>query len=172
MPSLIPIGSADDPRLEPYHAVRERDLVGRRGLFIAEGEVVLRILLSQSRHAPASLLLAEKRAAKLAPLIAGLSPDVPVYVAPQAVMDTVVGFPIHRGILAVARRAEPTDPAGLLAQLPAPALVLALVGIANHDNMAAYSATRPRSASARCCSTPPVAIRSTARPFASRSGRR
>lgn len=135
MPSLIPIAAAEDPRLEPYRAVRERDLVGRQGLFVAEGEVVLRMLLHQSRHEPVSLLLAEKRVAKLAPLIAGLSPEAPVYVASQAVMDSVVGFPIHRGILALARRAGPLDPAGLLAGLAEPALALALVGISNHDNM-------------------------------------
>lgn len=135
MPTLIPIADPDDVRLEPYRAVRERDLVGRQGLFIAEGEVVLRMLLARSRHAPVSLLLADKRVAKLAPLIEGLAPDVPVYVAPQAVMDAVVGFPIHRGVLAAARRAEPLDPAGLLAGLPSPVLVLALVGVANHDNM-------------------------------------
>jgi tRNA G18 (ribose-2'-O)-methylase SpoU len=135
LPDLIPIESPDDARLEPYRAVRERDLVGRQGLFVAEGEVVLRMLLAQSRHAPVSLLLAQKRVAKLAPLLANLSSDVPVYVAAQAVMDAIVGFPIHRGVLAVARRAAPLDPAGLLASLPRPALVLALVGIANHDNM-------------------------------------
>lgn len=93
------------------------------------------MLLTQSRHAPLSLLLAEKRLAKLEPLIAGLAPDVPVYLAPQAVMDAVVGFPIHRGVLALARRAEPLKPAALLAAQPTAALVLALVGISNHDNM-------------------------------------
>ena len=134
MPTLIPIATAEDARVEPYRAVRERDLVGRQGLFIAEGEVVLRMLLAQSRHAPVSLLLAEKRVARLAPLIDHLDVDVPVYVAPQAVMDAVVGFPIHRGILALARRAEPREPSALLAASP-PALALALVGISNHDNM-------------------------------------
>ena len=50
-------------------------------------------------------------------------------------MDAIVGFHIHRGILAHGLR--PTDPgaAALLADLPARALVLALFGIANHDNM-------------------------------------
>ena len=30
------IADPDDPRLEPYRAVRERDLAGRDGLFVAE----------------------------------------------------------------------------------------------------------------------------------------
>ena len=33
-----------DPRISDYVQVRERDLVGRRGVFVAEGEVVVRRL--------------------------------------------------------------------------------------------------------------------------------
>lgn len=135
MPTLVEIHAPDDPRLAPYRNVRERDLVGREGLFIAEGEVVLRMLLAQARHRPLSLLIAQNRLAKLAPLLAGLGPGVPVYAASQAVMDQVVGFPIHRGMLALARRADEAGAGELLEGLPAEALALVLVGLANHDNM-------------------------------------
>jgi tRNA G18 (ribose-2'-O)-methylase SpoU len=135
MPSLVPINDPDDPRLEPYRQVRERDLVGRQGQFIAEGEVVLRRLLAQSRHRPVSLLLAERRARKLSSALKALDGDVPVYVAAQPVMDAVVGFPIHRGVLALAQRAPPLSPAQLLDAQAPDAIVLALVGVANHDNM-------------------------------------
>jgi tRNA G18 (ribose-2'-O)-methylase SpoU len=131
----IPIGDPADPRIEPYRAVRERDLVGRQGRFIAEGEVVLRVLLERSRFAPESLLLGEGHAERLADLLARLPPDVPVYTASRTVMDAVVGFAIHRGILAVGRRG--TEPAAqdLLGALPQRALVVGLVGLANHDNV-------------------------------------
>lgn len=132
---MVPITDPDDPRIEPYRQVRERDLVGRAGRFIAEGEVVLGRLLVQSRHRPLSLLLAERRMGKLAPLVGALDPAVPVYVAPQAVMDAVVGFPIHRGILALAERAPALTPAQLLDAQAPNAAVLALVGVSNHDNM-------------------------------------
>ncbi|WP_235536733.1 RNA methyltransferase [Phenylobacterium sp. Root700] len=115
--------------------MRERDLVGRQGLFIAEGEVVLRVLARSRLHRPVSLLIAEKRIAALSEIIESLPGDVPVYAAGQAVLDAVVGFPIHRGILAVGRRVAEPDPADLLASLPDDALVLVLSGIANHDNM-------------------------------------
>ena len=39
--TVIRIESPDDPRIAGYHAIRERDLVGREGRFIAEGKVVL-----------------------------------------------------------------------------------------------------------------------------------
>jgi tRNA G18 (ribose-2'-O)-methylase SpoU len=115
--------------------VRERDLVGRQGLFVAEGEVVLRVLARSRLAQPQSLLLAEKRVAALEDLVESLADGVPVYSASQAVMDEVVGFPIHRGILALGRRTAEPSPSELLAALPQDALVLVLCGIANHDNM-------------------------------------
>jgi tRNA G18 (ribose-2'-O)-methylase SpoU len=115
--------------------VKERDLVGRQGLFVAEGEVVLRVLARSRLHRPVSLLIAEKRIEGLSEIIQALPGDVPVYAAGQAVMDAVVGFPIHRGILAIGRRVAEPSPQDLLASLPQDALVLVLSGIANHDNM-------------------------------------
>lgn len=135
MPPVIPIDDPDDPRIAAYRHIREADLVGRRGQFIAEGEVVLRLLLSQSRHAPISALIAEKRIERLGPVLSAAPPEVPIYAAGQAVMDAIVGFPIHRGILALARRALEPEPEALLASLAPGALALALFGIANHDNM-------------------------------------
>jgi len=81
-----------------------------------------------------SVLLAAHRVDGLADVLAGLPAATPVYAAGQAAMDAVVGFPIHRGVLAVGRRPE-RDVAALLASLPARALVVGLVGVANHDNM-------------------------------------
>ena len=109
--------------------------MGRQGLFIAEGEVVLRVLARSRLHRPVSLLIAEKRIAGLSEILEALPDDVPVYAAGQEVMDAVVGFHIHRGILAVGRRVAEPDPAELLRGLPQDALVLVLSGIANHDNM-------------------------------------
>jgi tRNA G18 (ribose-2'-O)-methylase SpoU len=81
-----------------------------------------------------SVLVAEQRLAGLGDVLSGLSPSTPVYAAGQAVMDAIVGFPIHRGILAIGRRPERAAP-DVLAGLPPRALVVGLVGIANHDNM-------------------------------------
>lgn len=135
MAAPIPIEDPDDPRVSAYRDVRERDLVGRQGLFVAEGEVVLRVLARSRLCAPVSLLIAEKRLAGLADVIAALPAETAVYAAGQAVMDTLVGFPIHRGILALGRRTAQPSVSELLAGLPGEALVLVLCGIANHDNM-------------------------------------
>src|SRR3712207_3643171 len=102
---LIAISDPDDLRIEAYRAVRERDLLGRQRRFIAEGEVVLRVLLrQQSRFEIESLLLGEGRVEGLNDELHLLAPEVPVSVRNRPVMGAIGGFPIHRGILAVARR--------------------------------------------------------------------
>lgn len=135
VPPTIRITDLDDPRIAAYRHVREPDLVCRAGRFIAEGEVVLRVLLTASRHGVESLLIADKRLAALAPLLARVPEDVPIYVAGQKVLDTVAGFPLHRGILALGRRAPNPMAEELLAGLAPRAVVAALIGIGNHDNM-------------------------------------
>lgn len=164
----LPIDDPDDPRLAAYTRMRERDLVGRERRFIAEGEVVLRVLLSgHARFRIESVLLAPERWPGLAPALAGL--DAPVYLAAKGVMGAVAGFPIHRGVLAVGLRGEEPPPDALVP--PGPALLVGLVGLANHDNVGGSSATPPPSAPTRCSSTPGPAIRSTARRSGSRPGR-
>lgn len=140
---ILPVSDADDPRIADYRDVRERDLVGRRGLFMAEGEVVLRLLASRldragrtpQGHLLRSLLLSQIQAERLADLIATLPDPLPVHVAEQKVMDQVVGFPIHRGILALGEARPEPDAAALLAGLGPRALVVAALGLTNHDNM-------------------------------------
>jgi len=130
----IRIDDIDDPRIEPYRAIRERDLAGREEAFILEGEVVLRAFANAGRYPLASVLLTEKRVEKLAPILAAL-PPAPVYVAPQTVLDGIVGFHIHRGILALGRRTPPVPAEALIGAVGARALVMVLMGISNHDNI-------------------------------------
>lgn len=136
LPDLTPIDDPDDPRIADYRCVRERDLACRRGRFVAEGELVVRTLLSpRSRCSAESVLLSRRAARSGAAWLATVPADRPVFVAAQAVMDAIVGFPIHRGVLAIGRRPPETPAAVLLAACGPKALVLGLVGIANHDNV-------------------------------------
>lgn len=135
MADLIEIADLNDPRIEAYRDIRERDLVGRQGLFMAEGRVVLEKLVGCALHQPLSLLIASKRAHELQDIIARLADDVPVYVAAQDVMNAIAGFPLHRGILAIGRRAGNPSAAQLVGGVDEAATVLLLSGIANHDNM-------------------------------------
>lgn len=134
--TIIPIDDPDDPRVADYREVRERDLVGRRGLFVAEGEVVLRALAAPGgRHRAVSVLVAAQRVERLRPLLATLPEKTPVYAAAQTVMDAIAGFAIHRGILALGERGPALSPSTLLTDAPEDAVVVAMCGVGNHDNI-------------------------------------
>ncbi len=89
-----------DPRLDDYRDLKDRALRATGDSFIAESEPVVRKLI-ESGLPVRSILLTTPH---LAHLEAVLPPGVPVYVAPQAVLDGVAGFPVHRGCLAVGQR--------------------------------------------------------------------
>ena len=135
MPVLTEIENVQDPRIEMYRDIRERDLVGRKGLFVAEGKVVVEKLVDSGLHCLLSLLITHKRVDALQAILSRLPGDVPVYVATQAVFDEIAGFPMHRGILAIGRRIQAPSAAQLLARSADKTIVLVLSGIANHDNM-------------------------------------
>jgi tRNA G18 (ribose-2'-O)-methylase SpoU len=132
---LVAIADPDDPRIAVFRAVRERDVAGRQGGFIAEGEVVVRVLAESRLHRARSVLVSAGRAARLAPLLARFDDDVALYAAPQAVMDLIAGFPIHRGLLAYGKRRAEASAEGLLAAAKGPGEIVCLFGVSNHDNV-------------------------------------
>lgn len=135
MPTIITVDDIADPRIEPYRDIRERDLVGRAGCFVAEGRVVIEKLVGSANYRLDSVLIAAHRLESMAEVLAKLGEATPVFAASQAVVDAIAGFALHRGLLAIGRRENPPTAEQLLAGLPARADILMLSGIANHDNM-------------------------------------
>ena len=134
--ALIPVEDPLDPRVAAFVDIRERDLTGRHGLFVAEGEVVLRVLASPaSLCRPLAVLIANRRAASLADVLARLPDGVPVYAASQAVLDRITCFHLHRGILALGEKPVPAPLERVLRSAPDEAVVVLACGIGNHDNM-------------------------------------
>ena len=129
----------EDPRIAGFVSIRERDLTGRDGLFVAEGTVVLRMLGQAAARGNGfgaeAILLLENRLAGIADLLEAFAPSVPVYVASAAVFDAIAGFNMHRGVLALGRKPAAEVGAGLLDRLPETSLVLAGCGLSNHDNV-------------------------------------
>jgi tRNA G18 (ribose-2'-O)-methylase SpoU len=98
--SLIAVSSLDDPRLAPYRNVKDRELARHGGDFLAEGHhLVLRLLASTF---PVASVLVDQR--KLRLIETALRPEIPVYVAPPGLVDQIVGYPFHAGIIAVGQR--------------------------------------------------------------------
>jgi tRNA G18 (ribose-2'-O)-methylase SpoU len=135
LPQYRVVTDPADPAVAPFRAIKERDLVGREGLFNAEGETVLRAFVRDAPERVVSLLIDPKRKDKLTDVFDGLPDETPVHFADQAVVDAIAGFHLHRGVLAVGRKPDPIPARDLLAGLPARAVVLVLCGIANHDNI-------------------------------------
>ena len=94
-----PVENLADPRLWPYRELKDRALDRGGRWFVAEGEHVVRRLLASDFHVE-SVFLSEKRV----DVAADVPIHVPVYVAPQAVMEGVLGFKFHSGVIACGRR--------------------------------------------------------------------
>jgi tRNA G18 (ribose-2'-O)-methylase SpoU len=109
---IIRIENPDDPRLAPYRNVPDPELAVRAGLFVAEGRLVVRRLLEASRLGTRSAMVTEAALVALGDLPT-THPELAVYVVPQAVMNGLTGFNIHRGCLALGERPAAVDWRGL-----------------------------------------------------------
>jgi tRNA G18 (ribose-2'-O)-methylase SpoU len=118
----------DDPRVEAFRHVAEPAWLAARGLFVAEGRLVVERLLRLPGYEIVSVLLTPTAHAALAP---SLPPSAPVLVAPPAVVEQVTGFNFHRGCLALAKRPARR---GIDAIAAARSLVV-LEGVGNPDNV-------------------------------------
>lgn len=106
MPHLV--RDPGDEAVRDYTSLTDVALRTRRepaeGLYLAEGEKVLRRALAAG-HRPRSLLLAGRRLEELGALVRQLEDSgVPVLVAEPAVMQAVTGYDVHRGVLASMHR--------------------------------------------------------------------
>jgi len=127
---VIPLASLDDPRLADYRLLADPTALARRGLFVAEGRLVVRRLLTLPRFHVRSVLVTAPAAAALAGV---LDATIPAFIVDQSLMNAVTGFNMHRGCLAIAERpAIPTLPDGLSNQMRR---VLVLEGVNNPDNI-------------------------------------
>lgn len=125
-----PIADRDDPRLTLYGRVSDGELLRANGVFVAEGRLVVRRLLTSSRFPPQSVLVTAAAYAALDDLLETTA--VPVYVVPQTLLNDVTGFNIHRGCLAIGERGADLDWRQLV---PRSRRVVILERVANADNV-------------------------------------
>jgi tRNA G18 (ribose-2'-O)-methylase SpoU len=132
---IVMVDDAEDSRLADYVRLREvslrKLLESERGLFIAEGERVIRRAI-EAGYRPRSFMLAERWLAGLAD-VTGHWPDVPVYLVSEQLAETVSGFHVHRGALASMHREQRHSVADLLALHR----LVVLEDIVDHTNVGA-----------------------------------
>lgn len=127
------IESLDDPRVAEYRLITAPAQLAHAGLFVAEGRLVLRRLVDEPRFRIKSVLLTPAAREALADVLSRADPEVPIYLARQSVMSTLVGFAIHRGVLALVERPRPMHLNEL--DLSAARRLVILEGVSNPDNV-------------------------------------
>ncbi|HSE41956.1 MAG TPA: RNA methyltransferase [Acidobacteriota bacterium] len=100
----IEVTTLDIPELEPYRTLRRPEEHWQRKIFVAEGEKVVRRLLQSKLHI-VSFLMTHAWKEQLFP--ENTKEIAPVYVASKELLETIVGFPLHQGIMAVAQMPAP-----------------------------------------------------------------
>lgn len=102
---VIELHDPADPRLTDFTHLRDvelrKSLEAEHGLFLAEGEKVIRRAL-QTGHPARAFLTTPKWLTHLADVLE----NQVVYVVSDALMEQVTGFPVHRGALASFERLE------------------------------------------------------------------
>ena len=99
----VRIDAIEDERLADFRNVPDPELLARRGLFVAEGRLIVRRLLADPRWDTRAILVTEPALASLRDVLA-VRPALPVYVVTQEVMNGAAGFNFHRGCLAIGAR--------------------------------------------------------------------
>ena len=131
MSLIIPLTDLNDPRLSPYRHLKDRDLAREEaGRFIAESEHVVRRLLASDFEVD-SLLLAGRRVAEIAPLA---SSSTPIYVVPDDLIHSIVGYKFHSGVIACGRQKPPLPLASIISR-DGPLTLVVCPDLANNENL-------------------------------------
>lgn len=106
MAVIVEVDGVDDARLADYVSLRDVQLrvslEAEHGLFLAEGDKVIRRALAAG-HQARSFLMAPRWVEALSDVLDAAA-GVPCYVAAEPLIERVTGFHVHRGALASLRR--------------------------------------------------------------------
>ena len=148
---IIELTSADlsaDPRLDDYTRLKDVKLRSKlepeRGLYMAESTNVIERAL-RAGHNPRSFLMSSRWLPTLSPLIEAATgkadgAGLPIFVAPENILEQMTGFHLHRGALAAMQRPVLPSLEELLATarggMPARRVVV-LEDLVDHTNVGA-----------------------------------
>ncbi len=136
MARVVPVHDRDDPRLVEVSGLNDAQAravtEAEHGCFVVEGLLVLEAVVLQSPYRLRSVLVSESKLPRVLDVLGDL--DVDVYVGTPALLESVTGFPIHRGIIASAARIPLPDVADLVGDARR---VVVVEGLNDHENMGA-----------------------------------
>jgi tRNA G18 (ribose-2'-O)-methylase SpoU len=134
MITVIPTTSLDFPALQPYRTLRQPMEHFRAGIFVAEAEKVVRRLLESKLHT-LSVLLTPEWFEIYQPLLESHPQQIPVYVADKVILETIVGYNLHQGIMAMGKIPVPATLERVAIDSSEPNLFVALDGLTNSENI-------------------------------------
>ncbi|RPG20666.1 MAG: RNA methyltransferase [Phycisphaera sp. TMED9] len=134
------IRHSEDPRLEDFRDLQGRDQRGidaRPGVFIGEQPLVVEAMLESPERIRRILVSEGKRSWLEKTLAAHGAPEVEALVAPKEILESIVGFQIHRGVLASGDRAglDDRNMDEIIPHSDRPSTILVCESIRNIDNI-------------------------------------
>src|SRR6266536_1686808 len=134
MPQVQRIKSLELTELAPYRTLRRPLEHREQGIFVAEGEKVVRRLL-ESDFTVVSLLLPEKWFLEYETLIGSRLENISVYLAEKNVLQRLTGFSMFQGVLAAGKIPAVHTLDAALEKSAHPNLFVAVEGLSNAENV-------------------------------------
>jgi len=131
---IAKVASLTSEDLQPYRTLRRAADHVKQGIFVAEGEKVVRRLLETDLQV-ISLLVTESWLEELTPLLERRQEEIKVWLASKSLLESIVGFQLHKGVMALGRIPRPLALIEILETLQRPYLLVALDGLTNADNV-------------------------------------
>ena len=122
------------PELHPYRTLRRSKEQFDNGLFIAESmKVVTRLL--ESRLRVRTVLISDEWFERKKEQLRAMDPPPEVYVGPKHVLEEIVGYNLHQGIMALAEVPPTPSLEDILSSAKRPHLFLAIDDLLNAENV-------------------------------------
>ncbi len=131
---LHSVTDIDDPRLASYRTMREQEDHYKQRIFVAEGEKVVRRLLDTNFEI-ISLLVPEKWSETFKPLLEARPEQIDLFVGTKDTIEELIGFPVHQGVMAVAKIPAAETLSDILTKTAPPRFFVAIDGLSGVENV-------------------------------------
>ena len=129
------IASLDAPELQPYRTLRRPQDHLEQRIFVAEGEKVVRRFLDSDWDVISLLLTPEWLETIVSSTVESRLREAQVFVGGKNLLETIVGFPLHQGIMALGEVPREGSLEETIQRLPSPHFLVALDGLVHAENV-------------------------------------
>jgi tRNA G18 (ribose-2'-O)-methylase SpoU len=134
MVHVRPVQSLDLPELAPYRSMRWQYEHRKQGIFVAEGEKVVRRLL-ESDLKLISLLLPQKWLADYMNPLSKRTEEIHAFTAEKSLLETLTGFSMYQGVLALAQVPAAVTVRDAISASSCPLLFVAVDSLSSAENL-------------------------------------